>query len=118
MLARRSLSDPPEIAYDLAHAPVGIEIDELARIAGSRWAVEECAQAAKNECGLDECGDPTKQGRWKPGSAVVKREYLDRAQSRAENPWLRVQAKRREKQARLGGRCPGCLLHTRLNDRS
>jgi integrase len=43
----------------------------------------------------DAGGDPTKQGRWKPGSAVVKREYLDRAQSRAENPWLRVQAKRR-----------------------
>ncbi|WSS81507.1 tyrosine-type recombinase/integrase (plasmid) [Streptomyces sp. NBC_01174] len=41
-------------------------------------------------------GDPTKQGRWKPGSAVVKREYLDRAQSRAENPWLKVQARRRE----------------------
>ncbi|MFG2540703.1 integrase [Streptomyces sp. NPDC048511] len=41
-------------------------------------------------------GDPTKQGRWKPGSSVVKREYLDRAQSRAENPWLKVQAKRRE----------------------
>ncbi|MER6092474.1 tyrosine-type recombinase/integrase [Streptomyces bluensis] len=40
-------------------------------------------------------GDPTKQGRWKPGSAVVKREYLDRAQSRAENPWLKVQARRR-----------------------
>lgn len=48
----------------------------------------------------DAGGDPTKQGRWKPGSAVVKREYLDRAQSRAENPWLRVQAKRRaEEQA-------------------
>lgn len=43
----------------------------------------------------DAGGDPTKQGRWKAGSAVVKREYLDRAQSRAENPWLRVQAKRR-----------------------
>lgn len=40
-------------------------------------------------------GDPTRQGRWKAGSAVVKREYLDRAQSRAENPWLLVQAKRR-----------------------
>ncbi|MFJ1900422.1 integrase [Streptomyces sp. NPDC088115] len=39
--------------------------------------------------------DPTKQGRWKPGSAVVKREYLDRAQSRAENPWLKVAEKRR-----------------------
>ncbi|SFY41763.1 integrase [Streptomyces atratus] len=44
----------------------------------------------------DAGGDPTKQGRWKPGSAVVKREYLDRAQSRAENPWLKVQTKRRE----------------------
>ncbi|MET9436852.1 integrase [Streptomyces sp. NPDC006551] len=44
----------------------------------------------------DAGGDPTDQGRWKPGSAVVKREYLDRARSRAENPWLQVQAKRRE----------------------
>ncbi|MDK0525028.1 integrase [Streptomyces sp. ML-6] len=43
----------------------------------------------------DAGGDPTKQGRWKAGSAVVKREYLDRAQSRAENPWLKVAAKRR-----------------------
>ncbi|MFF9003693.1 integrase [Streptomyces achromogenes] len=43
----------------------------------------------------DAGGDPTKQGRWRPGSTVVKKEYLDRAQSRAENPWLRVQAKRR-----------------------
>lgn len=44
----------------------------------------------------DAGGDPTKQGRWKEGSAVVKREYLDRAQSRAENPWLKVQEKRQE----------------------
>lgn len=41
-------------------------------------------------------GDPTKQGRWKPGSAVVKKDYLDRAQSRAENPWLLVHAQRRQ----------------------
>lgn len=34
--------------------------------------------------------DPTSQGRWKPGSAVVKREYLDRAQSRTGNPWLKL----------------------------
>lgn len=44
----------------------------------------------------DAGGDPTKQGRWAVGSAVVKKEYLDRAQSRAENPWLKVQAKRRD----------------------
>ncbi|BDH12787.1 hypothetical protein HOK021_39660 [Streptomyces hygroscopicus] len=27
---------------------------ELVRVAGSRWAIEECFQAAKNECGLDQ----------------------------------------------------------------
>jgi SRSO17 transposase len=54
VMARRSLSDPSEVAYYLAHAPVGVELPELARIAGSRWAIEECFQAAKNECGLDE----------------------------------------------------------------
>jgi integrase len=35
-------------------------------------------------------GDPTAQGRWKQGSAVVKREYLDRASSRRDNPWLKL----------------------------
>ncbi|QXE35908.1 IS701 family transposase [Streptomyces sp. GMY02] len=54
VMARRSLSDPGRIAYYLAYSPVGIEIAELVRIAGSRWAVEECFQAAKNECGLDQ----------------------------------------------------------------
>ncbi|MFE3559545.1 integrase [Streptomyces sp. NPDC059193] len=43
----------------------------------------------------DAGGDPTQQGRWKPGSATVKREYLDRAQSRSQNPWHQVQAARR-----------------------
>ncbi|MEU8682964.1 integrase [Streptomyces sp. NPDC048611] len=45
----------------------------------------------------DAGGDPTKQGRWKAGSSVVKREYLDRAQSRKENPWLLVAEQRRQK---------------------
>lgn len=54
VMARRSLSDPSELAYYLAYAPTGVEVAELARVAGSRWAVEECFQAAKNQCGLDE----------------------------------------------------------------
>jgi hypothetical protein len=54
VMARRSLSDPNELAYYLAYAPVDAGIAELARVAGSRWAIEECFQAAKNECGLDE----------------------------------------------------------------
>ncbi|MET9323314.1 hypothetical protein ABZX75_24420 [Streptomyces sp. NPDC003038] len=43
----------------------------------------------------DAGGDPTQQGRSKPGSATVKREYLDRGQSRSQNPWHQVQAARR-----------------------
>ncbi|MFF4410822.1 IS701 family transposase [Streptomyces sp. NPDC001404] len=54
VLARRSLKHPEEIAYYLAYAPVGTTTAELARIAGRRWAIEECFQAAKNECGLDQ----------------------------------------------------------------
>ncbi|WP_448333510.1 tyrosine-type recombinase/integrase [Streptomyces sp. DSM 41534] len=46
----------------------------------------------------DAGGDPTKQGRWKPGSTVVKREYLDRAQARHENPWLKVAERRRQRE--------------------
>lgn len=33
---------------------MSVELAGPARIAGSRWAIEECFQAAKNECGLDE----------------------------------------------------------------
>ncbi|QKV98218.1 integrase (plasmid) [Streptomyces sp. NA02950] len=47
----------------------------------------------------DAGGDPTKQGRWKEGSATVKKEYLDRAQTRAENPWHKVAEKRRAEAA-------------------
>ncbi|MFJ6632608.1 IS701 family transposase [Streptomyces sp. NPDC091376] len=53
-LARRSISKPDEIAYYLAYAPLQVTVQELVRIAGARWAIEECFQAAKNECGLDQ----------------------------------------------------------------
>jgi SRSO17 transposase len=53
-LARRSISKPDEMAYYLAYAPLGTTVQELVRIAGTRWAIEECFQAAKNECGLDQ----------------------------------------------------------------
>nr|WP_176743514.1 IS701 family transposase [Streptomyces agglomeratus] len=54
MLARRSISNPSEIAYFLASAPLDATLTDLARIAGCRWRIEECFQSAKNECGLDE----------------------------------------------------------------
>lgn len=54
MLARRSISQPDEIAYYLACAPLHATVADLVRIAGCRWKIEECFQSAKNECGLDE----------------------------------------------------------------
>jgi SRSO17 transposase len=53
LLARRSLSDPTEIAYYVCYGPRRSTLVDLARVAGSRWHVEECFQQAKNEVGLD-----------------------------------------------------------------
>jgi hypothetical protein len=53
LLIRRSISDSGELAYYLCHAPDGALLRELVRVAGIRWAIEECFQAAKNEVGLD-----------------------------------------------------------------
>ena len=53
VLARRSISDPTEIAYYVCYAPRGTRLRELVRVAASRWSVEELFQTAKNETGLD-----------------------------------------------------------------
>ncbi|MBF6339713.1 IS701 family transposase [Nocardia abscessus] len=53
LLARRSVSDPAEIAYYICYGPRRSTIADLAWIAGSRWRIEECFQQAKNEAGLD-----------------------------------------------------------------
>jgi len=52
VLARRSLSDG-EIAYYHAFGPARTTLTTLVQVAGARWAIEECFQSAKNECGLD-----------------------------------------------------------------
>ncbi|WP_327419568.1 IS701 family transposase [Streptomyces sp. NBC_01233] len=53
VLARRNLSDPTDIAYYVCYGPVTSRLKDLVRTAGARWAVEECFQTAKGECGLD-----------------------------------------------------------------
>jgi SRSO17 transposase len=54
VLARRSISDPTDIAYYVCFGPRGTRLRELVRVAGARWAVEESFQTAKNEVGLDQ----------------------------------------------------------------
>jgi SRSO17 transposase len=53
LLARRSLSDPDEIAYYACYGPRRARLVDLAWVAGSRWRIEECFQQAKGEAGLD-----------------------------------------------------------------
>jgi SRSO17 transposase len=52
LLARRRISDG-EIAYYVCYAPRRATLVDLAVVAGSRWAVEECFQQAKTDTGLD-----------------------------------------------------------------
>ncbi len=43
----------PERAYYRCAGPATTALRELIRVAGTRWAIEECFQTAKNEAGLD-----------------------------------------------------------------
>jgi SRSO17 transposase len=53
LLVRRSISKPTELAYYICHSTYPVPVAEFVRVAGSRWAVEETFQFAKNETGLD-----------------------------------------------------------------
>jgi SRSO17 transposase len=52
LLVRRRLTDG-ELAFSACFGPAGTTLAELVRVAGARWAVEECFQAAKDQVGLD-----------------------------------------------------------------
>lgn len=54
LLIRRSVSDPSDVAYFACGAPPGTTLDELARVAGTRWSIEDLFELAKGDCGLDE----------------------------------------------------------------
>ncbi|MGC4004899.1 MAG: IS701 family transposase [Pirellulales bacterium] len=53
-LIRRSTDATPEHAFYFTYAPRETPLVKLVEVAGSRWAVEECFQQAKQETGLDE----------------------------------------------------------------
>lgn len=53
VLARRSISDPEQIAYYVCYGPRRSTLTDLAWVAGSRWHIEEAFQQGKDEAGLD-----------------------------------------------------------------
>jgi SRSO17 transposase len=54
LLIRRSVSDPTEMAYFVCGGPPQTTVPQLVTVAGQRWAIEECLEIGKGDCGLDE----------------------------------------------------------------
>jgi SRSO17 transposase len=54
LLARRSLSDPTELAYYRVFAPTETPLEDAVRAAGSRWSIAEGFERAKSQVGLDQ----------------------------------------------------------------
>jgi SRSO17 transposase len=54
LLIRRALEKPDELSFYLTLAPEGTELATLVQVAGARWTIEACFEAAKGEVGLDE----------------------------------------------------------------
>jgi SRSO17 transposase len=54
LLIRRNASDPNDVAFFACGGPPATTLQDLVRIAGTRWSIEECFELAKGDCGLDE----------------------------------------------------------------
>lgn len=54
LLVRRSLRQPDHLTYYLTHAPDVTPLARLVQVAGTRWTIESCFEAAKGEVGLDQ----------------------------------------------------------------
>jgi SRSO17 transposase len=54
LLIRRSASDPSDVAYFACGGPPATTLNDLVRVAGTRWSIEDLFELAKGDCGLDE----------------------------------------------------------------
>jgi len=54
LLIRAKIDQPDELAFFLTLAPAGTPLETLVRMAGMRWTIEACFEAAKGEVGLDQ----------------------------------------------------------------
>ena len=54
LMIRRSVADPSEVAYFLAHAPHATATNTMVAVAGIRWRIEECNEQGKDLIGLDQ----------------------------------------------------------------
>jgi SRSO17 transposase len=89
LLLRRQVDKPTELAYYRVFAPVRTSLAAMVKVAGTRWAVEECFETAKGEVGLDQYEVRSWSGWYRHITlALLAHAYLTvvRAQTQAPQP--------------------------------
>ena len=71
LLVRRGVSDPTDLAADVAFAPQGTPLEQVVRVAGARWTIESGFEAAKSEVGLDHYEVRSGTGGYRPITLVM-----------------------------------------------
>ena len=95
LLARRSLSNPEEVSYYVVGGPKQTTIEEMARVAGTRWAIEESFETAKGEVGLDHYEVRSWKGWYRHITlAILAHAYLTVMRARVANEETVAEKKR------------------------
>jgi SRSO17 transposase len=101
LLIRRQLGTRSERAYYRVFAPADTTLEEMAAVAGKRWAVEQCFETAKGECGLDEYEVRTWTGWHRHITlSLLAHAYLTVTRSQA----VRAEALKKRQRSRSGNR--------------
>ena len=104
ILFRRRKSETVESSYYVVSASEKTTLDEIVKVAGSRWAIEESFESAKGEVGLDHYEVRSWDGWYRHITlAMFAHAYLTVVRARAEAPGdpsnekkkLRIQRKRK-----------------------
>jgi SRSO17 transposase len=101
LLARRSLSDHDEVSYYVVGGPKQTTIEEMARVAGTRWAIEESFETAKGDVGLDHYEVRSWKGWYRHITlAILAHAYLTVMRAKAVGEKTGVEKKRRRQKSR------------------
>jgi SRSO17 transposase len=85
LLVRRSISDPKQMAYYVVYGPPETKLEEMVKVAGKRWAIEESFETAKGEVGLDQYEVRSWQGWYRHITlAMLAHAYLTAMRANAE----------------------------------
>jgi SRSO17 transposase len=85
LLVRRGINEPKEMAYYVVYGPPETKLEEMVKVAGRRWAIEESFESAKGEVGLDQYEVRSWQGWYRHITlAMLAHAYLTVMRANAE----------------------------------